>query len=108
MVQIAKNSLGGDVDLGLGESPGEGPHEDLMLVGECRKDNILNRGIQLPQEAQALGGRGDGGVNPQPARFELDHGHAAVGGDVGESQRLGLFKHPNRVALNLQKRIMKT
>jgi len=40
-----------------------------------------------------LGGR-DGRVHPEPAGLELDDGHADVGGDAAEAQRLLLLEQP--------------
>jgi hypothetical protein len=42
----------------------------------------------------ALPGGRDGRVHPEPARLELDDGHADVGGDADESQRLLLLEQP--------------
>jgi hypothetical protein len=42
----------------------------------------------------ALPGGRDGRVHPEPARLELDDGHADVGGDAAESQRLLLLEQP--------------
>jgi len=65
-------------------------HEQNSLGEETRGWYGAGQGACLDA---LLGGR-DGRVHPQPAGLELDDGHADVGGDTAETQRLLLFEQP--------------
>jgi len=60
---------------------------------EKKQEDGMGPGRQGACLDALLGGR-DGRVHPEPTGLELDDGHAGVGGDAAESQRLLLLEQP--------------